>query len=264
MSDDVKYFYINTNSKYLGFDPIGLWFDHGVAISDGDFDPYGAPLRNLRPGDILLAYTTGVGIVGIGEVEEEWDGKSHHRNKISQSYRGVPEYRIGVNWFVDSRESPINGKNAIGHTIPRFFQEIVKGRTRAKKLVHQLAGPEKVVSLTGKDGTGQEGKKQVILVNRYERDKRLRDACIKHFGCKCQICGFDFNAAYGDIGRGFIEVHHLRPLAMTGKVQRTNPQKDLIPVCSNCHAVIHLKTPPYSLDEMKKRFSKPQRAPRKG
>jgi predicted HNH restriction endonuclease len=40
-------------------------------------------------------------------------------------------------------------------------------------------------------------------------------------------------------------------LASIGKEYVVNPVKDLRPVCSNCHAVIHLRQPPYSIDEVK-------------
>jgi 5-methylcytosine-specific restriction protein A len=53
------------------------------------------------------------------------------------------------------------------------------------------------------------------------------------------ICKTDLGAIYGKLGEGFIEVHHLRPLG-DGKGEReTDPTKDLIPVCPNCHAMIH-------------------------
>jgi hypothetical protein len=30
----------------------------------------------------------------------------------------------------------------------------------------------------------------------------------------CEVCGFDFAASYGEIGVGFIEAHHLVPIAV--------------------------------------------------
>ena len=53
------------------------------------------------------------------------------------------------------------------------------------------------------------------------------------------ICGFDFGEVYGDLGKGFIEVHHIKPLASQNEELRINPDKDLICVCANCHRMLH-------------------------
>lgn len=86
-----------------------------------------------------------------------------------------------------------------------------------------------------------EGTKCVISVNRYERNKEARGKCIHHYGAKCQICGFDFQEKYGNIGEGFIEVHHKIPISEIGDVYEVDPIKDLIPTCSNCHSMLHRK-----------------------
>lgn len=54
-------------------------------------------------------------------------------------------------------------------------------------------------------------------------------------------CGFDFEKVYGDYGRNFIEVHHVKPLYDLGKEEVVNPQTDLVCLCSNCHRMIHRK-----------------------
>lgn len=97
----------------------------------------------------------------------------------------------------------------------------------------------------------REGAGKSIFVNRFERDIKARDACICHFSAKCQICGLDFQDMYGDIGKGFIHVHHLIPLASVGIEYVVNPVTDLVPVCPNCHAMLHTRTPPLSIDELK-------------
>lgn len=95
-----------------------------------------------------------------------------------------------------------------------------------------------------------EGAIRRISVNAYERDPRARKACIAYHGTSCIICGFSFARNYGDIGKGFIHVHHLRPLADIGKEYKVDPVNDLIPLCPNCHAMIHRKNPPYSPQEL--------------
>jgi predicted HNH restriction endonuclease len=91
---------------------------------------------------------------------------------------------------------------------------------------------------------------QQILVNRYERDPHAREACIARYGTVCYVCGFDFSSRYGEVMAGFIHVHHLLPLASVGVGYQVDPERDLRPVCPNCHAVIHRREPPYSIEEV--------------
>jgi len=95
-----------------------------------------------------------------------------------------------------------------------------------------------------------EGAKIKIIANRYERSHANREACISYYGSKCQACGFDFSETYGPIGEGYIEVHHIIPVSEIGKDYMVNPVKDLIPLCANCHAIVHRKTPPLSIKEI--------------
>lgn len=97
-----------------------------------------------------------------------------------------------------------------------------------------------------------EGAKKTIVVNIYERDPAGRERCIEHWGSKCSVCGFDFQAAYGDIGSGFIHVHHLISLSSVGRRYRLDPVKHLRPVCPNCHAMLHHVRPPFKITELKK------------
>ena len=97
-----------------------------------------------------------------------------------------------------------------------------------------------------------EGSVQQILINRYERDPRARDECIRHYGTECDLCGFDFVAVYGQVMKGFIHVHHLKSLSSIGAEYKVDPVQDLRPVCPNCHAVLHHREPPFSLEEVRR------------
>jgi len=98
-----------------------------------------------------------------------------------------------------------------------------------------------------------EGAVRRITVNAYERDPRARADCIAHYGTNCCICDFNFSSAFGDIGEGFIHVHHLKQLSDIGEKYSVDPVADLRPVCPNCHAVVHRRSPPYTIEEIKKR-----------
>lgn len=103
----------------------------------------------------------------------------------------------------------------------------------------------------------KEGKQKLYYSTKYERDPRNRSEAIRFHGLKCKICSFDFSKIYGELGKGFIEIHHLKPLASLDEEVIVDPQKDLVPVCANCHRMIHrsrYKT--YSLQEISDMISK--------
>lgn len=84
-----------------------------------------------------------------------------------------------------------------------------------------------------------EGAVKQIIVNKYERSSIARQKCIEYHGCKCSVCGIDFEEKYGDLGKGFIHVHHIVPLNKIGREYVVDYKNDLIPVCPNCHAMLH-------------------------
>ncbi|MCZ0940407.1 MAG: HNH endonuclease [Caldilineaceae bacterium] len=98
-----------------------------------------------------------------------------------------------------------------------------------------------------------EGAVRQVWVNRYERDRKARQACLAHHGIRCVVCGLILEERYGEIGKDYIHVHHLVPLSQIGKTYKVDPIKDLRPICPNCHAMVHRKRPPLMIEELKKR-----------
>ena len=95
-----------------------------------------------------------------------------------------------------------------------------------------------------------EGDVQRVETNRYERNPLNRKLCLAAKGYDCTICGMNFERTYGEIGRQFIHVHHVVPVSQLGSGYVINPLKDLVPVCPNCHAMLHRKNPPLLPDEL--------------
>jgi len=93
--------------------------------------------------------------------------------------------------------------------------------------------------------------KSTITVHSYERNSEAREKCIKHFGCFCAVCGFGFEKNYGILGVNYIDVHHLIPLNQIKNEYSVDPIKDLVPVCPNCHAMIHRGRKSISIEELK-------------
>jgi 5-methylcytosine-specific restriction protein A len=96
-----------------------------------------------------------------------------------------------------------------------------------------------------------EGAKQQITVNAYERNPAARRRCLEHHGTTCVVCGFNFETMYGDLGKGFIHVHHLRPLGEVRQEYDLDPIADLCPVCPNCHAMIHARPVALGVEELR-------------
>ena len=104
-----------------------------------------------------------------------------------------------------------------------------------------------------------EGSARTVCVNIYERNPIARAQCIEHYGCQCYVCRLDFEKNYGDLGRGFIHVHHLIEISSIDSQYSINPIEDLRPVCPNCHAMIHKKKPAYSIEELKQHLTNARR-----
>jgi 5-methylcytosine-specific restriction protein A len=96
-----------------------------------------------------------------------------------------------------------------------------------------------------------EGALTKVLVNKYERNPKNRNACLAFYGNKCVACGFDFGKMYGDFAANYIHVHHITPISTLGPDYVIDPIKDLVPLCPNCHAAVHLNNPPIDPRELK-------------
>lgn len=89
----------------------------------------------------------------------------------------------------------------------------------------------------------EEGLRYSITSTVIERNPLARKKCIEHFGCKCFVCGFDFYTTYGETGKNYIHVHHRVDISTRPNAYEINPTKDLVPLCPNCHAMVHTKHP---------------------
>lgn len=74
---------------------------------------------------------------------------------------------------------------------------------------------------------------------RHEFNLMNRIKAIEYHGTICKICGFDFEKVYGTRGRNYIEIHCVKPQSDPDNQIIIDPRHDLIPVCANCHRIIH-------------------------
>lgn len=102
--------------------------------------------------------------------------------------------------------------------------------------------------------TAIEGKSVLAKHMRYERNssfiKSIKEKALKdNKMLNCRICNFSFLEKYGEIGKGFIEAHHINPLSES-EGKRVTKEKDIILVCSNCHRMLHRGNPNLSVEEL--------------
>lgn len=81
--------------------------------------------------------------------------------------------------------------------------------------------------------------------------KKKRQALDAKGALTCEVCGFDFEQHYGELGRGFAECHHLTPLSDLDTQTKTK-LSDLAIVCANCHRMLHRARPWRTVAELKK------------
>jgi len=95
-----------------------------------------------------------------------------------------------------------------------------------------------------------EGKPIAIISKRYERSPAVRAKAIALHGLSCCVCDFNFESSYGNIGGGFIHIHHIERVADAGE-RAVNIATDVVPVCPNCHAMLHRQTPPLQPSDLR-------------
>lgn len=139
----------------------------------------------------------------------------------------------------------------LGNDAAQDFSEILKWVELFTAIVLSLAPLETMEDeLAEHTAPSSEGLLKRVMVNRYERDRVNRSICLHFHGTRCKVCGLSFAAEYGKIGEGFIHVHHLVPVSKMQENYKFDPIKDLVPVCPNCHAMLHRREPPYTPEEL--------------
>ena len=166
----------------------------------------------------------------------------------NEKIRPLPEnYQASVRAALEfgSAESDVyNGKP------PLFY--MVEGKRKGHYGLLEEKGVS--VDLTQEDDEFSEGKRYLAKHLRRERNTRLIALAKKRFQEQhgrlyCEVCGFDFVDAYGELGEGFIEAHHVIPVSQLNEGDATRIE-DIMMVCSNCHSMIHRRKPWLNKDEL--------------
>ena len=215
--------------------PIQQWEKILSRTDTGESSPHQSGiLIGVRDGERMFPRGTGM-YRCTDEQGNNWDIKFKDRAKRSES-------RITYvrEWI--SRYSVTSGDRVI-------LSRLRDGSYRLKHL------PEGTVpKVESEDLSGlPEGYKRQVFVNGYERNRRNRERAIAVHGDACLGCRTRMVDVYGDVAEGFIHIHHVRSLAATGE-HTPDLETELIPLCPNCHSVVHLEDPPMTLEELKRRI----------
>jgi 5-methylcytosine-specific restriction protein A len=90
-----------------------------------------------------------------------------------------------------------------------------------------------------------------IIFSKHERNQKARKKCIEFYGYKCHVCGIVLSDIYGSVANDYIHVHHLNEISSIQHQYKIDPIKEMRPLCPNCHGIVHKKSPPYTIEEVK-------------
>lgn len=222
---------------------------------------------DFHQGDILYVYTTKpfarltYKMVCIGanlpsseyiDDEEYWTDKELYRTVVA-NFKRFSEFKlverlpdISLLSFAELKKhglKTVQSTHRMSKELLNYVESVLNSNTQNNDCE---------IDYPNKDDAFYEGAVTKVLANRYERNPKARQQCIEKLGCKCNVCGCDFSERYGELGEGFIHVHHIVPIGSIGKEYVLDPIKDLVPICPNCHYMLHRSNPPMKPEELKK------------
>jgi hypothetical protein len=155
------------------------------------------------------------------------------------------------------RDGPLASVN---WSTPASGIQIKQGTHDLDRLWGDLVGLYGGVQVGIEDAGALEGETRMTLCRHRARERWLRDEKIAQWKAAhdgrlpCEVFGFDFFEFYGEIGRDYAQVHHLKPLG-----DRTRPSMtqldELTVVCANCHVMAHRGGRAGSLDHVRRAIS---------
>lgn len=232
--------------KQLGLDPDakgGSWYTGYVEHGGADFIFCNIGIAG-RTGHDYHNYFDGDDLV--------WRGKTgSHREQPTIRRMTAPGAEVHIFWREDDRDPFTYAGTGKASEVSRDVPVIVRWRFAKHEALtnNGISYPDEIAPSAS--GTFVEGSAKTVTVNAYERNAEARRECIRHHGTACKVCDFDFAKAYGELGAGFIHVHHKVPLANIGKAYKLDPIQDLVPVCPNCHAMLHRRNPPLAVEQLR-------------
>lgn len=212
----------------------------------------------IEPGQRLFLMRTGRGprgLIGVGQALGEPEGGEKHADGRWEPYWvSVRFTALSLKPLVDRSALEVPPLDTVHWNAQTAAARLSSEQSDALERLARVDGKGPVEALPEELSMEKhfpEGAVRQITVNAFERNRRGRKACLDRWGTACAICDIDFGARFGEEFIGLIHVHHLVPMSSIRKEYVLDPLQDLRPVCPNCHAMLHRRSPPLSLDELR-------------
>lgn len=220
--------------------------------------------KNIKPGDRAFLMRLGLppkGIIGSGVVVSiPKEGSHWNPDRAAQGDKG---YYVEILFDV-LNDTPVLGEDTLSRPPlhDHDWYPMASGTSVPENIAAQLESIwSNVTGTTFVPPSNDEirtiyleGTRRTRLIKACERNPEARSKCVEHYGARCQVCGLAFEERYGEIGKGFIHVHHLVQMAGISSSYEVDPIQDLRPLCPNCHAMLHKRVPPYTIEELIQRM----------
>lgn len=183
--------------------------------------------------------------IHIVEALSELGGQAHLDEIVAKVVEIVPDHEavdpaasVRARLQENSSDSHrFKGRNDLFASVYGLHAKAGVWRLRADAL--SPGNPDGLQDEAEADIVASEGRAVLRMHLRRERSKALVDAFKKKLtSFACEACGTDMGAVYGELGQGYIEAHHRRPVSeiVPGEVTKLS---DLAALCPNCHRMIH-------------------------
>ena len=208
---------------------------------------------------------------GTTKVREEFGAQTRDilRDRAELMRKRVPEFlsQLQVTEIDLGSNARLPGDYVAGHSLGKSYalsslpseselRNDLQAIVRAYRALDYRGGNDADVS-TQTDVSEEFGKQLSIVETRkyayhrkVERNRTAAREAKKLHGTICQACDLDFAQRYGEIGKGFIEAHHLKPISTLeeGVAVRYDVADDFAVLCPNCHRMIHRSDDPSDLN----------------
>ena len=195
---------------------------------------------------------------GVDKLKQDFKKKSIHVLKLkAEEYRSKLAIKnqvllSNINLNSSAKNAPFyEAGNILAKYYPKnklptkieFQEDIVFFLKLYDELIFSTELDETSTKLTGIEY------KRLRLHYRIERSSSVSKEVKKRKGHICEACNMSFENQYGQLGKDYIEAHHLTPISSinleTFEIDYIN---DFAVLCSNCHRMIHRLEDPSDLD----------------
>ena len=178
------------------------------------------------------------------------DRKADYRNP-NGVYMKVMNFRRFDPTYISQGKKGLQRGGKLEEDVWHNFTNDPKKLSETAKAIHLIVEKGAVPKASQEEdeefAEAEEGRILTRVHRSRERSRKLveqkKASVLKASGkLKCEACSFDFEEAYGERGKGFIEVHHIKPVHTLAAGDKTRLE-DLALLCSNCHRIVQAQQP---------------------